>query len=240
VITGISKFSSVRDLTVVEAVQLQLKTLIRNGQLKPDEKLPTEDELRNQLNVSRTAVREAIRSLAGEGLLEVRRGQGTFVSALDPSTAINREVLLLLLSPRNIEEIQEARRILEPEILTHFVKNASKESFEELEEILNVTEEFAKAGQSVFELSWKFHRKIANFAGQSVLAVILDVIYEMIRVTERPIFEEYFDPYADVEGHRYLLNILRERDATLARKAILEHLDEVEKKIKLSMKSENK
>lgn len=232
-----SKFSSVKERTVVEAVQNQLKSLIRNNQLKPDEKLPTEDELCNQLNVSRTALREAIHSLVGEGLLKVRRGQGTFVSVLNSSTAINREVLYMLLSPENLMDIQEVRRILEPEIITHFVKNATDESFDELENLLNETEECAKNGQNVFKMSWIFHRKIAKFAGQSALALILDVVYEMIREAERPIYDTYFDPFMDIESHRYLLNILRKRDVILARNGILEHLQDVEDKFKLAMQS---
>lgn len=214
--------------SVVDSVRQQIVELIRSGQLKAGEQLPSEKDLRESLGVSRPALREAIRTLVGEGLLEVRRGHGTFVKEPTSSSAIQAEVLSLLLLPEDLKEIQDARRLIEPEIAARAAVSASDQILLKLESLLNEMEQIARSGDSIFETAWEFHRQLALATGNRAIAKILDTLYEAIRVAERPLYDRHFDPVEDIQEHRSLLEVIRDRDAALARDAMIKHLGGVE------------
>jgi DNA-binding GntR family transcriptional regulator len=94
--------------------------------------------------------------------------------------------------------------------------------------ILDDMEEALNRGQSIYESAWAFHRGFAQAAGNSAMAKILDILYEMLRVAQAPIYERHFDPRQDILVHRQLLNTIRKRDPALARAAMVQHINVVE------------
>lgn len=214
--------------SVAEAFRLQLLALIREGRLKPGTKLPPEKELIVEFGVSRPALRETIHTLVGLGLLEVRRGQGTYVREPTSAAAIRPDVAALLLQSEGLKDLQDIRRILEPELVVRVVQRATEEELDELNLILNDMEAAVNAGQSIYESAWAFHRGLAQAAGNSAIAKILDILYEMLRVAQAPIYEKHFDPRQDIREHRQLLDTIRKRDSVLARAAMLQHISLVE------------
>jgi GntR family transcriptional repressor for pyruvate dehydrogenase complex len=221
-------FRAIEQKSVGEALRQQLLSLMREGKLKPGTKLPPEKVLMVDFGVSRPALREAIHTLVGLGLLDVRRGQGTFVRAPSSSGAIRSDVVSLLLLSEDLKELQDIRRILEPELAVRVVQRATEEELDDLEMILDDMEEALNRGQSIYESAWAFHRSFAQAAGNSAMAKILDVLYEMLRVAEAPIYERHFDPRQDILEHRQLLNTFRKRDPALARAAMVQHINFVE------------
>ncbi len=203
--------------SVVDLVRHQLVELIRDGKLKSGAQLPSENDLRETLGVSRPALREAIHMLVGEGLLEVRRGHGTFVREPTSSSAIQAEVLSLLLLPEDLHEIQDARRLIEPEIAARAASIASDEDLDDLEDLLDEMERIARSGESIFETAWEFHRQLARAVGNKAIVKIVDTLYEAIRAAERPLYDRHFDPIEDIQEHRLLLEVIRQRDASCAR-----------------------
>lgn len=231
------KFSVVKKGSIVNLVRHQIISMIGDGQLRPNEKLPSEKELQTLMNISRTALREAISSMVHEGFLEVRRGQGTFVRTLDSSTAISNNVLTVLLIAENLREIQDVRRILEPEIVARVANTCSLDDLDELEGLLDQSYEVAaNSKRSIFELSWEFHHMLAGLAGNSALTTLMNVIYEMVKEAERPIYERHFNPLKDIAEHREIITTLRKKDPDLARASMINHLDIVDRRIEEGLK----
>jgi GntR family transcriptional repressor for pyruvate dehydrogenase complex len=106
---GQFKANSPRDV-----VSESILALIRSGELKPGARLPSEPQLIELTGVSRSSVREAIRSLETMGLLEIRRGKGTYVRAIETSTMADAQMLLMLADRRVLENLVEVRVLLEP------------------------------------------------------------------------------------------------------------------------------
>ena len=99
-----------------EEIIKQLTDLINNGSLKPGDKLPTERDLAVQLNVSRTAIREALRSLEMMGFIESKVGEGTFVKEITLNNVIDPFSSILSKDKKLVAELIEVRILLESEI----------------------------------------------------------------------------------------------------------------------------
>jgi GntR family transcriptional repressor for pyruvate dehydrogenase complex len=91
----------------------QIQQQILSGALKPGDQIPAERDLAERFGVSRTAVREAIKSLTEKGLIEVFVGRGTFVTSLSPDRVVESMTLLLRNEPHGVASLQEARALLE-------------------------------------------------------------------------------------------------------------------------------
>ena len=91
----------------------QIQQQILSGALKPGDQIPAERDLAERFGVSRTAVREAIKSLTEKGLIEVFVGRGTFVTSLSPDRVVESMTLLLRNEPHGVDSLQEARGLLE-------------------------------------------------------------------------------------------------------------------------------
>ena len=110
-------YKIVRTSRLYEQIVQQVQESIHKGALKPGDQLPPERELAQQFGVSRTVIREAIKTLAANGLVEVRAGEGTFI--IDGTSSALRQSLTLMMSMggiKTLQEVVELREMLEPEI----------------------------------------------------------------------------------------------------------------------------
>lgn len=221
----------IEQMSVVEAIQQQIRSLILGGDLKPGSRLPSEKDLVQQLRVSRPALREAIHMMIGEGLLEIQPGLGTYVREPTSAAAIRADVISLLLMPEDLRELQEVREILEPEVAALVAKRATEEDLNDLDGIMEEMEKAIRNEESIFELAWSFHRRLPRLAGNSAMAKIVDIVYEMIKTVEQPLYDRYFDPQQEVHDHRELVQVFRRQDPVEARAAMEAHLDATSKKL---------
>jgi len=232
-------FSKLPQTSVVDSILEQVRALILDGQLAPKSILPPETTLARKLGASRQSVREALRTLLGEGLIEIRQGDGIYVREPSSAGAIQPGVLQLLLASEQLWEIQEIRRVFEPAIAARAAERAGEEDFEKAEEILRRMEKKTARGESIFELAWEFHVTLARAAGNKAMARIIGIIYDMIRTAERPLYDRYFDPWQEIKDHRTLLAAIRKRDPALAREAMTAHLGSVDDRLGESLKAQD-
>jgi len=233
-------FKSVQQKPVAHTIREQLLHLIQCRELAPADKLPAEKDLSEQLGVSRPTLREALHMLVGEGLLEIRRGRGVFVRELSSASAIHAGVVSLLLMSEELYEIQQVRHILEPEIAARMAQHSSEADLEELQRILDTIEQRIIVGAPIFDLAWAFHRRIAQAAGNSAMAKIVDVVYEMIKTAEQPLYDQHFDPLRELDEHRELLRVLKTRDPQRAHAAMKAHLQYVDGLLQQALETEEK
>ncbi len=208
-------FDKIEHTSIRDTMRHQVYELLAARELQPGSPLPSEKELVRQFNVSRPALREAIHALVGEGLLEVIKGKGIFVSRPTPGLVVRRQLLDLLLVEDYIKDVLEARKILEPEVAAMFATKATEQDIERLEDILDRIEK----GELTSKAMWDFHIEIVRVTGNSTLVKILQVVYEMVlRI------EEVTDDEQVIIDHRMLLDALKKRDPDIARSAMKEHV----------------
>lgn len=212
--------------TLVQSVAGQLISLISEGHLKPGDRLPSQQELTEKMQVGRSTIREALRSLATMGLVEMKPGRGTFIKRMDAQTIIRPDLLALMIDESLTERLLEARQIIEPEIANLAAQRASDEDLATIREVLSKCEEAIEAGQPVYRLSVEFHRAVTEAAHNEVLLMFMDSILRLLAergflLERKPGFVEW-----ELESHRGVYEYIIERDGRRARIVMARHIRE--------------
>ncbi|HLI60753.1 MAG TPA: FadR/GntR family transcriptional regulator [Solirubrobacteraceae bacterium] len=207
----------------------RLKAMIRSGEVAPGDRLPPEGALATSLGVSRSSLREAVRALSLLRILDVRQGDGTYVTALAADTlSAALGVVVDFHGDATMLEVIEVRRILEPAASALAATRITEPVLEELERLLAAT----SASPTVEELvarDVEFHRLIAATAGNAALAAMLDSISGptlRMRVWRGLVVEGVVERTLD--EHRAILDALHRRDPELARSWATVHVSGVE------------
>ncbi|HEY3235069.1 MAG TPA: FadR/GntR family transcriptional regulator, partial [Polyangiaceae bacterium] len=166
-----------RDLTLSSRVEQEIERLITDSHLAPGERLLPERDLGERFGVSRTVVREAVRSLAAKGLLEVRTGNGTYVE--DRSHASAAEALARLLrlagvsSPGRTHAIYELRRPLEIAIAELAAMRATPEEVATLKHWVDVIQQPGLDDAGYIEADVRFHVALAEATHNPLFVAVL-------------------------------------------------------------------
>lgn len=200
-----------------------IKALIKDNTLQPGDQLPNELVLTDQLNVSRSTVREAIKQLVTQNILEVRRGKGTFVSA-QPGVMKDPFGFEMLDNVDVLIHLFEARLIMEPEIAALAAKRADEKDKEALtktyEKMVKVIEQDLNHAHEDFE----FHKILAMSCKNPVLERIIPILNESII---KGVLATHDDTHRlhVLEHHKKLLECVYEGDEDGARNAMRAHIE---------------
>lgn len=206
-----------------ERVAAILTARIAQGEFAVGQRLPSERELAQTLEVSRPTVREAVIAMELDGLVEVRKGAGVFVISDSPSQGVRSQDF-------GPFELIEARKAIEPEVCAMAALRISDEQLEELAALL----EEINAGKTLEiceDADRRFHIAIAQAAENSVMADIVEMLWTLraqspqSRLLSHKAHEAGIGP--DVDEHAVILEALRARDPARARAAMLRHLERV-------------
>ncbi|HEY1669141.1 MAG TPA: FadR/GntR family transcriptional regulator, partial [Trebonia sp.] len=161
---------------ISEVIVEQIRLLMRQGQLKPGDRLPPERDLCERFGVSRVTVREALRMLESSGLVEIRVGArgGAFVTA--PSSNRVGEGLsdLLSLSVISAPDVTEVRMILEVGIVPLVCERATEEDLADLEKICEQARQALRDGNYTMEMSLEFHTRVAAATHNPAVSMLVD------------------------------------------------------------------
>ena len=204
-----------------------VRDLIEGGQLAPGDQLPAERDLARRLGVSRIPVREAMRTLAAQGLIEIRHGQGTFVAAGTPAAPSDFTVALLD-QRHTFEELFAVRRLLEPAAAQWAAARALDAGTARLRGILGAMEEVAAEPEpdydAVGEHDAQLHREIAVCAGNQVLEQIMDAIQDL-HAEQLETIARYRDRLErTLRDHRRIVEAIAAGDPVEAGAAMADHL----------------
>lgn len=168
---------------LVEKASERLLELILEREYEVGDKLPNEYELAQDLEVGRSTVREAVRSLATRNILEVRQGSGTYISS---KKGVSEDPLGFSLVRDRVKlttDLFEVRYLLEPRIAERVAQFASDEDVARLEEIVLAIEEAVAAGDTKhLELDVKFHCMLAEMSGNLAMTSLMPVINQSIHL----------------------------------------------------------
>lgn len=222
-----SDFEAVRKGKVYEEVAKQIERLILK-KLKPGDKLPSERELAEMLQVSRSSIRDAIRGLELMGLVEPRQGAGTIVREVSADSLVNPFTNALKHKQVLVGELLDFRKMLEPPLAARAATHASPEEISEMEEILQRQEEKLSRGETTIAEDAEFHYGVAMASGNNVVLKVLDILMDLLRETRERSLQVEGRPKKSLTGHRRILAAIKRKDAESAHAAMRRHIEDVE------------
>lgn len=220
--------SPVRKTKVYAEVAAQIQRLIADGRLKPGDKLPPERELAEVFGVSRSSVRDAIRVLEMQRLVEPRHGDGTVVREIPIDRLIRPLADALTASKDLVADLFDMRRMLEPPLARAAAFRATDEDIEALRQVVARQTERVKAGQIALEEDNEFHYLIATAAKNQVVLRTVDVLMELLRDSRVRSLQGHGRAEKSLDGHRRILEAIRRRDAEAAALAMRRHIEDIE------------
>ncbi|MFJ8200430.1 FadR/GntR family transcriptional regulator [Streptomyces sp. NPDC096152] len=218
-------------MAVTDAAIGKIKAMIVSGALGPGDRLPKEGELAAELGLSRNSLREAVRALSLLGILDVRQGDGTYVTSLDPQLLL-RTLSFVVDFHRDdaVPEFLAVRRILEPAATALAASRITERQLDTLSARLDALGPDPSVEEMV-ACDLEFHQGIALSSGNSVLCALLDGLSgPAARIWRGPAREDAVA--RTLREHRAILAALRDRDAEAARSWATVHLASVERRLR--------
>jgi GntR family transcriptional repressor for pyruvate dehydrogenase complex len=207
----------------------KIKGMIVAGELRPGDKLPREADLARRLGLSRSSLREAVRALSLVRILDVRQGDGTYVTSLDAALLLDALSFVVdLYQDRSVLDLLEARRVLEAEAAELAARRIDDERLQELSDLVAAMPS-CESVEELVENDLAFHRAIAAGSGNPVIAKLLESVSgRTIRarvwrgITDRGAIDR------TVAEHRAILDALEHHSPDLARSWMTAHVASVE------------
>ena len=213
---------------VAQSVVTRILDLVRTGMLRSGDRLPSERELIDILNISRPSLREAIRALSTLGVVETRHGGGAYVTDLKARTLLAPLDFFLSLSQSNLADVFESRGIVEIEIVRKAAVNATAADIETLDGMLVAHEKVLADPVGFRILDARFHAQLSEMAGNSVLERIAYGLYNMGLDIRRRATENLALIRRSLGEHTAIVRAIESRDSAAAAAAMAVHLDHIE------------
>ena len=233
---GEGKFQKLAPVRVFEQAVEQIRELILSGEFKPNEKLPSEVELSKQLDVSRSSIREALRVLEAEGVIDVKRGTGVFVAANPFQNAIRgdyvrwlakrEESLIQLLNVRqSLEGLTAglAATLASKEIIQALHKNVQRQS-----EIIEQPEENLDSNiDELAGLDQQFHLVISAASGNEIAHEIISHIFPAYNQSNKAVIYVGGRQKKMVDEHWSIYRAIEARNQALAETEMRAHISRI-------------
>ncbi|AEG59955.1 FadR/GntR family transcriptional regulator [Desulforamulus ruminis] len=218
-----------RSDTLRNEVAGYIKTLISSGQLKPGDRLPTERVMSENFGVSRTVIRDAVKTLAGIGLLEVKHGVGIFVATVDGALVGRQLSNLLTYHLDTIEHIYEVRILLEKFAAQWAAERCTQEDYEKIKDLLEEahTVNPIEYGDRFADLNRKFHLLIAEASQNPVIAMMVENILDLLENVSDETHTIPGRANLSIEQHEKVLELIIQHKPQEAKRAMEEHLSSV-------------
>ncbi len=225
-------------MSVTDEAIARIREMIAEGRLKPGDRLPKEADLAALLGLSRNSLREAVRALSLIHVLDVRQGDGTYVTGLEPERLLEAVGFMVeLRHDTSLLEVFEVRRLLEPAATARAAELISDEQLAELEQEL-LRAEGAHSVEELVAHDLDFHRMIVQAAGNQVLsALLVQLNSPTVRarvwrgLTQEGALER------TLAEHRGLVAALRAGRADLAHACAMVHIAGVEEWLRASVEA---
>jgi len=228
-------------MSQTEVVLQGIKAMITEGRLKAGSRLPIEGDLSEALGVSRGALREGVRALCVMGVLETRRGAGTFVTSLDSRLLLAPMGFMVdLQTPQQRHHLRAVRRVLESEAAARAALSITPEQLAEATAVLEGVRSYVFADPSdeheqIIAADAAFHRVVAHASENGALAVLIDALTDKMFTEHRATGVQPVEQVRrDFERHAAILDALKQRDPDRARLLMHHHLLEDDTRMALS------
>ena len=210
----------------------QIVALIKDGQLRPGDTLPSERKIAEKLNVSRPPLREALKTLEALGFIEIRQRKKSIIKSVADVSLHNPLVQVIQGDQEMTIQLLEVRKILESWAAAEACRRATDEDMAILEGVYAELERDFQNGELGVDADVRFHLSIYHAAKNTVLShiasTLLSLLHQAQRITRQAMFEETVNRKRLLEQHRLILEAIRRRNQEQAREALRNHLDYAE------------
>jgi GntR family transcriptional repressor for pyruvate dehydrogenase complex len=189
--------------------------------------LPPERELAAQFAVSRSSIRDALRTLEAMGIAKSHHGRGTVVHDLSAESVAIPLSSVLVRKRHLVAELLDVREMIEPALASRAAANATAEQIAHLEGILRRQSAKMRRGEETIEEDSEFHYEVALAAGNSVVLKILDVLMDLLRESRAQSLQVPGRSEHSYAGHLRILRAIKRRDGSAAVNAARKHLKEI-------------
>jgi GntR family transcriptional repressor for pyruvate dehydrogenase complex len=216
--------------SAVETVIDTIEQLIVTKRLRPGDRLPSEFELTRTLATSRGSIREAIKILSSFGVLEIRRGDGTFVSESLSGRLFDHLVFQMILSGPDKRMLKELRELIETGIIRLVLANALPEDLAVVElEVARMAAMLAKKSldaRTLTELDLAFHRAVAKATKNELIQRIYDFTLQLFAPSIEETHRHKKNSQNALRQHTRILEGLKRHDAPATEAAVRESIEQ--------------
>jgi GntR family transcriptional repressor for pyruvate dehydrogenase complex len=188
------------------------------------ERIYSENELCHKLEVSRIAVREALEKFSALGILDKRRGAGTYVCDIDINKILSNVVPLMTLKPMDILDVLRFRLYLETGNVIEFMKNHSKEDIEELKKTYEQMKNHIADNKDFYTADYEFHRIIAK-GTKNQLVISINEMLTGVLVTSQELINLKVGPEIGLRFHGDIIQAIDNGDAQMASLLMTRHIE---------------
>ena len=221
-------YRTVKTSRLFEQIVQQVEDSILSGQLKPGDQLPAERDLAQRFGVSRTAVREAVKTLREKGLVEAYSGRGTFVTN-GTSQAIRQslDLMIRINQQEGSAHLAELRQVVEPEIAALAAERIEEQLLSTMRDAVAIMDRSLQDPEAYVEADLDFHLALAEAVGNPLILSLLDSIVGLLREQRSRIFGMDGGPERGQYHHKRILAAVEKHDSEKARDAMRAHLKQV-------------
>lgn len=219
-----------------DVVVKTIKRLLIAKRLVPGDKLPSETELSQMLNVSRGSIREAMKILSAYGIVKIKRGDGTYIADTTDGILFDPLLFRLIINHGDANELKELREMIELGIIKLAIQNATEEDIERLEKAYNYTAKKINSGEFedevLIETELMFHTALGKATGNKLIQTIYNFVMDLYVPN---IYKDKRDEMFGQEAllcHRPIIDSIICKDLEKGEKAI-KHSVEVWKHLKI-------
>ena len=227
------QYKKIKPKKIYEEVAEAIYEMIRSGQVKPGDKLDSVQQLAENFQVGRSAIREALTSLRALGLVEMKQGEGTYVKEFETEQITFPLSTAILMNKEDIAQLLEVRKIIEIGTAAAAAKKRTTEHLGMMEKALDEMKS-AKGDEALGEIAdLQFHFALADAAQNPLLLSLMNhvsgLMGETMKETRRVwLFSKQTTVERLYEEHKDIYEAIKEQDEERARKCMLVHLENVE------------
>jgi DNA-binding FadR family transcriptional regulator len=234
---GMSKAKAKSPFTAIETtsrsglVEQRLREFIVNNKLVPGHRIPSESELSSELGVSRTAIREGLKSLEAVGVINAQHGKGRFVSKFDSGAIADNLAISLTVDRPSLQEILEIRKALETRFLSQAVGLLDEEDIEALDRLVLRMSLKVKEPTTFLQEDIEFHRILFRKLNNRVLLNILEIFWKLFGQVEEGTAHTAEQLTEAVNQHKAIVTALRKGRVSRAEHLLEVHFRDAERRI---------
>lgn len=223
-----TRFTVVSRSTLPEEIANRLLKQIKEQELQAGDKLPAERNLARMMDVSRPVLREALRALALMRVVDIRQGDGTYITSLEPTQLIAHLDFVFSKDSVALVQLLEARRVVEAGNARLAALRVTDSEVAGLQDLVLSLAKCIDDPDRFSELDIAFHDAVCAAANNFLLTQFMNIASTLGRVSRDRTGGLRAVREAALDDHRRLLEALREHDQDAAERAMVDHLDHVE------------
>lgn len=216
--------NTIQKHSISDEVLEQIKRQIISGNWAPGFKIPSEAELTKTFGVSRVSIRKAISSLAGMGVLQVRWGEGTFVTEVFPKDYFSGLLPILMIEGNNLFDVLEFRSMIEVQSAGLAALRANKKDIIRLEKINQEMKEKRGDYKEFAQKDLDFHTALSLATHNSVIVKVNTIIYDMLKEAMKKIVDTIGSEHA-LHYHEEIVEAVKNKNRAEAMKIMKAHIE---------------